>query len=134
MCPIFASHRGRCVTTSEERKTQAKRLADAHIKHKLPLSLNSLAVQTRRAERQQQDARIIANRFAVHAKTYGVMAETDPRWQVQPLWLQGQIKDFLKLSRKGADEFLEQLRLHPDRLNQLEAAVKVGLANVNALS
>ena len=92
------------------------------------------SVQKGRTERQQQDARILANLFAAYAKTYGVMAETDPRWQVQPLWLQGQIKDFLKLSGEGgADEFLQRLRQRPDRLKALEAAVTEGKAKVNAL-
>ena len=129
---VDAALRG--ITTPEKRHKAAMRLADARIERQLPLSLNALDQQRARAAWRQQNARILANRFAVHAKTYGALAETDPRWQVQPAWLQGEIKDFLKLSREGgADEFLQRLQQRPDRLKALEAAVTEGKAKANAL-
>ena len=122
------------ITTPQQQHKAAMRLADAHIERKLPLSLNALDQQRARAAWRQQNARILANRFAVHAKTYGALAETDPKWQAQPLWLQGQIQDFLKLSREGgAEAFLQRLQQRPDQLKALEAAVTEGKAKANAL-
>ena len=50
------------------------------------------------------------------------------------MWLQGQIKDFVRLSREGAAEFLARLLRRPDQLQQVQVAIKEGLAKVNALS
>ncbi len=124
----------RRIRSPEAQREEAQRLADAQIARKWPLSMNAFAEHKAREQRLRQQAAVIVNSFAQHAKRYGVLAETDPQWQAQPVWLQGQIREFVKLSREGgAAEFLERLQQSPEQLKQVQAAIKVGLAKINAL-